>query len=104
MKKHCAKYVSLNAKIDDSNEDTADFQTMMASTFDIEEYVEQKIQHELLRKALAKLPPGYKKIALMCSQLSVNQVAKKTNKTTKEVYSILSLLKNQINKEKSINY
>lgn len=93
MKKHYAKHISLNAKMDESNEDTADFQTIMASAFDVEEYVEQKIQHQLLRKALANLPKEYRRIAMMCSELTVSQVAKRINKPVKEINSILSHLK-----------
>lgn len=103
MKKHQKKYISLNIKIDDSNEDANDFQTMMASTFDIEEHVEQKIQHQLLRTALAKLTPEYRRIAMMCSELSVNQVAKKINKPVKEVNLVLAKLKKQINSIKTFD-
>ena len=101
MKKHHTKYISLNAKIDDSHEDTADFQTIMASAFDVEEYVEQKIQHQMLRKALADLPAEYRRVAMMCSEFSVNQVARRTNKPIKEVNSILGQLKDRINNIKA---
>jgi len=96
LKKDMERQISLNAKIDESNDETTDFQTIMASPTSIEEEVERKISHQILYKAMSDLSPDYKKIAVLCSEFSVGQVAKKINRPIKDVHAVLTHLRKKM--------
>lgn len=96
LKKDIERQISLNSKIDDSNDETTEFQTMMSSTFSVEEVVERKLSHQALYKAISNLSPDYKHVVMLCSELPVSQVAKKTNRPIKEIQAILSTLKTNL--------
>lgn len=98
MKRHLSKNaVSLNAKIAEDEEET-DFQAMIISDVNVEDYVEKKMQYEALHNALKTLPRHMRDVAMLCATNSVNKVAKKTNLPAKEIHGILSQLKHQLSK------
>lgn len=99
MKRRVGRYVSLNAKVDEGNDETTEFQTVMSSPLNVEELVEKKMRHRALYNALAQLPREYRHIALLCSELSVSQVAQKVNKPVKEINGILLTLKAKMTKQ-----
>ena len=96
MKRHISKNcVSLNAKIDDEDDET-DFQSMVVSSDNVEATVERNIEHEALHQALQSLTPYMRDIAMLCANSSVTKVANRTKVPVKEIHGILSSLRKQI--------
>jgi RNA polymerase sigma factor (sigma-70 family) len=101
MKRHVSKScVSLNAKLDEEDEET-DFQSMVMSNDNVEEVVEKKIQYEALNNALGSLPPHMREVVMLCANNSVSKVAKRVKMPIKEIYGLLSFMRKRIDDHRS---